>query len=374
VELDRRTLNRTLLRRQLLLERAPVKPLEVVELLGGMQAQTPASPYLALWSRIDAFDPESLSQALADRSAVRIALQRSTIHLVSADACRAFRPMLAAMLARALTGRFRRSLETVDMAACERSGRDLVDASPRTFAELGRLLHELFGDADPEALAMGVRALVPLVQVPPRGLWNGSGQARHTSAEAWLGRPLCASSEPDELVRRYLRAFGPASVADMQMWSGLTSLSTVVERLALELRTFHDTDGRVLWDVADAPIEPAGTDAPPRFLPDYDNVLLGHADRSRMIDDADRELMAGRNRILPTVLIDGRVGGVWRLERGRDSALLTVDPFRRVDAQTHAAVVVEGEGLLALIAPELPRRSVRLTNRISGRAPSAPPP
>jgi hypothetical protein len=302
---------------------------------------------------------------------VRIALQRSTIHLVSADDCLAFRPMLDGMLRGAINGRFRRALETVDRDELERAGRELVDAEPRTFAELGRILHERFADADPEALAMGVRALVALIQVPPRGLWNGSGLARHTSAEAWLGRPLARSGDPDDLVRRYLRAFGPASVADMQMWSGLTGLRAVVQRLEPELRTFEDEAGRVLWDVPDAPIESPDVEAPPRFLPDYDNVLLGHADRSRMIDAADRELMAGRNRILPTVLIDGRVGGVWRLERGSDSAQLTVDPFRRVDAPTEAAIVAEGEGILALIAPDPPRRSVRLTNRISGRARSA---
>ena len=372
--LDRQTLNRTLLRRQLLLEREPAQPLDVIELLVGMQAQTPASPYLALWSRIREFDPARLSQLIAERKAVRIVLQRSTIHLVSAADCLSFRPVLAGMLNRTLTGRFRKALEPVDERQLAQVGRELVDAEPRTFAELGRLLAEHFGEADSEALAMGVRSLVALVQVPPRGLWNQSGLARHTSAEAWLGAPLGESDQPDVLVCRYLRAFGPATVADVQMWSGLTRLQAVMDRLAPRLRSFEDDGGRVLWDVPAAPIEDPATAAPPRFLPDYDNVLLGHADRSRMLDAAHRELMVARNRILPSVLIDGRVGAVWRLERGTESALVTVDPFRRLDTETADAVRAEGEGLARLIAPEVARHRVQVTTRLSGRARPAPRP
>ena len=351
MQLSRRHLNRILLERQLLLERSALGPIEVVEHLVGMQAQSPSSPYLALWSRIAGFAPDALGQAICDRRAVRIALQRSTIHLVSAADCLALRPVLQRVLTTSLGGNFRRRLEGVDPAELAAAGRALVDAEPRTFAALGGLLTERWPHHDPQALAMGVRAGVALVQVPPRGVWGASGQARHTSAEAWLGRPLATSTAADALVLRYLRAFGPASIKDVQVWSGLTRLREVADRLRPRLRSFTDEAGTELLDVLDGPLPDADRPAPVRFLPDYDNILLSHADRARVIDPAHRPLIFSGNGVYATVLVDGFAAARWRLARRKQTATITVEPFAALRPRDRRAVADEGMLLLAMLAP-----------------------
>src|SRR5215470_8922151 len=230
--LSRRALNRALLERQMLLCRTPLpegpgraeRVIETVEHLGGLQAQAPFPPYYGLWSRLAGFRPGDLADLLLNRAVVRIALMRGTIHLVSARDCLLLRPLIQPVLDRAMSTTYGKQLSGVDTGELAAAGRVLVEEKPRTFSELGTLLCAQWPDNPPAALAQKVRALVPLVQVPPRAVWGLAGQAAHTSAESWLGRDLEAGPRLDDLVVRYLAAFGPATVMDMQCWSGLTRL------------------------------------------------------------------------------------------------------------------------------------------------------
>ncbi len=210
---------------------------------------------------------------------------------------------------------------------------------------------------------MGVRTYVPLVQVPPRGVWGRSGPAAHTSAEAWIGEPLAASSDPGEAVLRYLAAFGPASAKDIQTWSGLTGIRAVIEQLAPRLRGFTDEHGVQLWDVLDAPLPEADSGIPPRFVPDYDNVLLSHADRARVIAAEHRPLIFSGNGVFATVLVDGFAAATWKLERGKEETAIVVTPFTRLRAADRSAVEQEGTRLLAFLAPDAARTAVRFASR-----------
>jgi hypothetical protein len=227
----------------------------------------------------------------------------------------------------------------------------LVEAQPRTFSELGKLLGERWPGRDPQALCNAVRSLVPLVQVPPRGIWGASGQAAHTSAEHWLGLPLSSSADPEELLLRYLAAFGPATVKDMQVWSGLTRLREVVDRLRPQLRTFHDEQCNVLYDVFDAPLPSGDTPVPPLFISEFDNMLLSYDDRTRIIADKHRPLVFTENGIIrAAILLDGFVSGIWKIEVKRGAATLIIEPFETITVQDREALIVEGHRLLAFAA------------------------
>jgi hypothetical protein len=306
--LSSRALNRALLHRQHLLDRVDRPVLDVVEHLVGLQAQEPADPYVGLWCRVAGFDPAALSGLLESRAAVRIGLQRGTIHLVSAADCVALRPVLQPVLERLTRGQFGRKVAGVDPAELAAAARECLAAGPLTWAELGRQLAVTWPDREPNALAQTARALLPLAQLPPRGLWGRSGRAVHGLADAWLGRLLATDPAPDRLVLRYLAAYGPATVADVQNWSGLTRLAEVVDRLPVRRL------GDGLLDVPDGPLPSADLPAPVRFLPQFDNVLLGHADRSRIVPAAAAGLHDEQFHWSP-VLIDGLLRGVWRRDK-----------------------------------------------------------
>ncbi|QRK09304.1 AlkZ family DNA glycosylase [Archangium violaceum] len=357
-----RALNRALLERQLLLRRSTLSVEKTLQHLVGMQAQATNPPYFGLWTRLDGFQPEALSQLISRRRAVRIALMRSTIHLVTARDCLPLRTLLQPVLERSLfTGSpYGRALEGMDISALVAFGRALVEEKPRTLIELGELLQERWPERDASSLAHAIRNLVPLVQVPPRGLWGVGGQAASTTAESWLGGKAVSGSSLDELILRYLAAFGPASVKDVQTWSGLTRLRDVVEELRPRLRTFRDEHGVELFDAPNAPLPDPDVPAPPRFLPDFDNVLLSHADRTRIISEEHRKAIATANGLfLSTFLVDGFVRGTWKLEQERERATLVINPFTSLKKPERAALAEEGARLLAFAAPDARTPEVR---------------
>jgi hypothetical protein len=366
--LDRRALNRALLARQWLLEppRAAT-PLEAIEQLVGLQAQDVKAPYFQLWSRIADFDPTELSALLEARAAVRVVLMRGTIHLTSARDALLLRPLVQDMISRATDGNWGVDVDRVALAA---AGRELVDAEPRTFAQLGALLAERWPDADPRSLAQQIRALVALVQVPPRGLWGRSGAPAHTSIENWLGvggdPGAPASGATDAVVRRYLGAFGPASVADMQKWSGLTRLGAAFERLRGELVSYTDaeTGKRELFDLPDAPRPPADTPVKPRLVGPFDNLVLSHADASRVLPAEHRpKVMTENGLIAGMVLIDGFVAGNWRIKATKKLATLSVATFgaKAYRKKDQAVIARDGDRLLRFAAPDAARRAVVFT-------------
>jgi DNA glycosylase AlkZ-like len=348
--LGRRALNRALLERQMLSSRRKISAFDAIEHLVGMQAQAPIPPYIGLWTRIDGFDPDELSRLITDRDVVRIALMRNTVHLVSARDCLRLRPLLQTVIERGLYAR-RADIEGVDVEDLASAGRTLLEEQPRTARELGALIEERWPERDPTALARAVRHLLPLVQVPPRGVWGKSGQTTHTTAEAWLGRPLDPTYSPDEMVLRYLGAFGPASVKDAQTWCGLTRLDRVFERLRSSLHSFRDERGKELFDLPEAPRLDPNVPAPPRFLPEFDNLILSHADRTRVIAEEHRKALTSRNGMVPAVvLLDGFVRATWKTERARGRAMLVIEPFETLCSRDQDALTDEGERLLGFVA------------------------
>jgi hypothetical protein len=355
--LSLRALNRATLERQLLLRRSDLSVLGAVEHLVGLQAQIPLNPYTALWSRLDRFKPDRLAELLLERRVVRIVAMRATLHLVSADDCLVLRPLMQPVLDRELARHpeYAPALVGVDLDAVLAFARPLLAARPRTGPELRAALAERFPDHDAYALAYACRNLLAFVQVPPRGVWGRSAQVTSTTAESWLDRPLAADPSIDEVVLRYLAAFGPATAADVSTWSRLTGLRAVIDRLRPRLRSFRDDRGRELVDLPGAPRPDPEIPASPRFLPEYDNVLLSHADRSRFVSAEHRaQLSAIAGPVHGSVLHDGVLLGTWRLDRdaGGGAVTLVVNHVERLTKPAAAAVNAEGRRLLRFLAAD----------------------
>jgi hypothetical protein len=354
--LTRRQLNRSLLARQMLLERADVPAIEVIERLVGMQAQVPTDPYTALWSRISEFRPTELSELINERRAVRaVGLMRTTIHLVSARDALTIRPLMQPVLDRAWRySPFSKQLAGADVDDVVAAGLELLAERPYVATELGKRLQERWPDADPNSMGYAIRFLVPVLQPPPRGLWARSGAARVDTIERWLGQSLDPNPSVDELVQRYLGAFGPASAKDVAVWSWLTGMREVLERLRPRLCTFRDENGRELFDVPDAPFPDPETPAPVRFLPEYDNIALSHDDRTRVLDRKLSEPIWMRG----SILVDGFVRGTWRLDRERGKAVLRIGLFDSLTPTDRADVEGEAELLAAFLVPEAETREI----------------
>jgi hypothetical protein len=340
----------------MLLRRTGRSATTAIERLVGMQAQVPSSPYIGLWSRLEDFKPDQLSRLIAARRAVRMSLMRCTIHLVTAGDCMALRPPLQPVLERGLFvgSPFGRQIKGVDVDAVVAAGRAALEEKPRTTAGMRALLSRRWPDYDANALAYAVRYLLPMVQMPPRGLWDGRGAPTYATCEAWLGRRFDWNASPDAMVMRYLAAYGPSTVADIQSWSGLVQVRAVTERLRPRLRTFRDENGRELFDVRGAPLPDPEVDAPVRFLPDYDNALLAHDDRTRILAREHR-MLVGR----PTVLVNGFALGFWKIAREGAKARLVVETLKRISRKEAAAVADEGARLLDFLAADASDRDVR---------------
>jgi hypothetical protein len=346
--LSQRALNRALLDRQFLLQRKALPATSAISHLVGLQAQAPNAPYVGLWSRLAGFEPRELASLITSRAVVRTSLMRVTIHLVTAEDCVGLRPVLQRVMERGwASSPFARNLVGVPLDELLPLGTKLLSESPRTRAELAPLLAERWPDRDPDSLVYANTHLTPLVQVPPRGVWGQTGPAAWTPVSTWLGRPVGTDPTPDTTVLRYLGAFGPASVMDAQTWSGLTRLRDVFSRL--DLVRFVDESGRELFDLPDAPRPSPDTPAPPRFLPEYDNVLLSHADRTRINPAKHRTpLPPGNGATMGTLLVDGHYSATWKLT---PEALL-IKPLAPLSRQHTSDITEEATHLLHFIADD----------------------
>ncbi|MGW8454582.1 winged helix DNA-binding domain-containing protein [Streptomyces niveus] len=368
--LTTRALNRATLARQLLLRRAAaMSAKDAVTHLVGLQAQNVKPPYVQLAARLDGFDPGQLSDLMASREVGRMVTLRSTIHTHTAEDCLALRPFAQPLIESELRN-FRAGLAGVDLDRLAAYSRELVEERPLPLKELKAALAERWPDGDPRALSVAARCLLPLVQVTPRGLWGRGGQITLTTAQKWFGvsgaSGETAGITPQDAVLRYLAAFGPASVKDMQTWCRLTRLAPVFEGLRERLLTFRDENGVELFDLPDAPRPDPDTPAPPRFLPEFDNLLLSHADRTRVVPLTYRKRAWNGNQGHRTLLVDGFLAGIWRLTdgaEGDDHGTLTVQTFDTLTRARRDAVTEEGERLLAsLSSATAPKYTVRFAD------------
>ncbi|MGH8952069.1 MAG: winged helix DNA-binding domain-containing protein [Acidimicrobiia bacterium] len=352
--ITQRALNRTTLGRQLLLERSERPIAGTIEHLVGMQGQNPHDPYYGLWSRLQGFDPDLLSGMIERREAVRGSLLRGTIHLATTTDFVALRSQLQPTLAAVLgSTSFARDTREVDWEELLELGRSLIEKEPMTRAALAGPLEERWPGVPGPSLAMVVTYLLPVVQAAPRGLWGRSGPAAWTTIESWAGLEIPMETSVEETVWRYLTAFGPASIPDMRVWSRLPDLRRVVDGMRPRLRVFESEDGAELLDIPDAPILEEDTPAPPRFLPEYDNVLLGHQDRSRFF-------LPG---VIPqgwvgNLLVDGLFSGSWKIHRSKGQARLDVSLLRKISPADVTAVEEEAECLLQFADPDAGQREL----------------
>ena len=346
-----RELNRATLARQMLLGRENVPALEAVERLVALQAQVTSPPYVGLWTRLTDFRREDLTRLMLERRVVRATLMRATLQLMSAGDYLLLRPALQPALTRSMRSIAGKRLDGLDIDRLVGAARESFEEEPRTFAELRPVLSELEPDRDQSALAYAVRTQLPLVQVPSGGVWGYSGKAPFTTPERWLGHSPSGPENARDLILKYLAAFGPATVRDVQTWSGRTQLKQSVEEIKPELRVFLDESGNELFDLPDAPLPPADTQAPPRFVPDYDNLVLSHIDRTRIISEEHRKkVFLSAARVRATFLIDGFVRGAWKIEKARKTATLQIEPFEPLSKVDHDALTDEGERLVRFVA------------------------
>jgi hypothetical protein len=353
--LSTRALNRALLDRQLLLHRRKVPALGVVERLVALQSQVPRDPYVALWSRVEGFRPEVLSAALEERRVVRMTLLRGTLHLVTARDAIGLRALVQPAIEGVIFGSspLRTAFRTVDMDELLAALRGWLDERPRRRSELVRKIAVRWPDLDADALGFAMYAL-PTVQVTPRGLWRRSGGSAFTTMEAWLGASPDPAADLETLVLRYLAVFGPATPADAQYWSGVRGMGEIFDRLRPRLRVVRDEGGRELFDVPRASLPDPDTPAPVRFLPEYDNVAIGHKDRTRIIPDGiPRWSEVGWG----SVLVDGFGTARWRLFETKADATLRIEGFRRLTRAEKAEIRDEATRLASFLAPE---RDVRI--------------
>jgi hypothetical protein len=244
---------------------------------------------------------------------------------------------------------------TFDTDAVLREARRLFAERPRTFNELRADLIALFPDADERAMGYFVRTQIPLVTIPAEHDWSYRADACFGLAEDWLGEPLPRAARPHDLVLRYLAAFGPASAADVGAWSALRGLTPVLEDLRPQLRIFRDERKRELFDLPDGPRPLEDTPAPARFVADFDNLVLSHADRSRVIADEHRKAVVTKNGlVLPTILVDGFVAGTWKVTRTRKTVTLTVTPFSALPTRAREELAAESGDLLRFLEPDAP--------------------
>lgn len=353
-----REINRTTLARQMLLSRESGSALDTVSRLVGLQAQSAMAPFVGLWTRVQGLAREEVAGLVEDKTILKATLMRGTLHLVTAEDYIRFRSTLQPVLDAALAGILKGRADDLDVPRLLEAAEPFLDESPRSFAEITKMAEKLLPGTDPGAMRYTVRMRLPLVQVPVAKGWSYPGNPKYALAESWLGKAVPPGDSFKELVLRYLSAFGPASAADMQTWSGFGKER--MEELRPELTTYRDEKGKELFDHPDLNIEDPDQPAPERFLPEYDNLLLSHANRTRVIADEHRsKVYIPVLRVRSTILVDGFVAGSWKVEKAKGTATLTVEPFSTLSRSSRKALSEEGEKLVRFVGYHAKRHDVR---------------
>jgi hypothetical protein len=348
--------------RQLLLERAEMPVPAAIERLAGLQAQQALPPYVGLWSRLHDFRREQLADLIEAHRVIKATLMRSTLHLFTAEDYLHFRATLQPVLTNAFDAIFKELDGKLDIDKLVTTARAYIAEKPRSFAELTAYFVELMPGIEPGALRYGVRTHLPLVQVPITKGWSYPGNPQFTLAELWLDQPIPTGQDLRGLVFRYLAAFGPARVTDMQAWSGLPKLKEIFEQLRPELVTYRDEQGVELFDLPDVQLPSTDVLAPERFLPEFDNLLLSHTNRTRVIADVHRpKVYLPGLRVAATILVDGFVQGVWKVEKAKGVATLTIEPLGTLSQQSRQNLSGEGEALVRFIEGDAKSYAVRFT-------------
>jgi len=343
--LTNRQLNRATLARQMLLERSGMSIADAVRFLGGLQAQQSNDPYIGLWSRLRGFTHEALTSLIVDRTLARATTMRGTLHLHTADDLVGFRALVQDYLMAMWRSGFRKRFNGQDEVAVYREGMKLLKKGPTTIGAVGKALGERFPESDPLALAMMMQMRETLIQVPPTRVWGNGSAPLLERTETWIGKRKPTLRRVD-LVCRYLAAYGPASVKDMQIWCRLTKLSAEFKALETELMVFEGEDGRILYDLPEAPRPPADTPAPVRFLPLYDNAYLGYDNRRRMLTESDMKRINIFENFKPGVLVDGVISAGYVVSRKKDAARLEIEPYHKLTKAQVREVEAEGEAFL----------------------------
>ncbi len=354
-----RELNRAMLARQLLLERARLDVVTAVERLAALQAQWSPSPYIALWSRLAGFARERLWSAIERHRIVRARLMRGTLHLVSAHDFYAY-AVATQDLQRAAWNRLQigRGVDSAQVATLATAFAREPRQKEAVLAHLNERISGKLGGPFNWLVWRYVSAHADLLSAPPGGHWRyGGTDAPYVAAKHWIdggGRP----SEDDaieRLVQRYLGAYGPATLVDVAKFAGQVParIRPTLDRLAPKLRRFSDEAGRTLFDLPSAPRPAADTKAPVRFLPRYDEVLIGYQHRDRVIAPRHRPTVYAKNAIIEaTFFVDGFAAGTWTLEQDREESVVRAHPFAKLVPRDRVAVIAEGERLASFLAPD----------------------
>ncbi len=356
-----RELNRATLARQMLLARETLPVPAAIERLIGLQAQLASAPYVGLWTRLRDFRCEDLAREIENRKVVKATLMRATLHLCTAEDYVRFRTALKPMLIGAASAIAKQRGQDFDLDKVLKAARKFIGEKPRSFAEISDMVTKLMPDHDVGAMRYSVRTHIPMVQVPVTTGWSYSNKPEFTLAESWIGRPISPDDNLRELVPRYLAAFGPASVTDAQTWLGL-KLKETFEKLKPELQTYRGEGRLELFDLPDAPLPTEDVPAPVRFLPEYDNLLLSHSNRTRVIADEYRsKVYLPGLRVAATILVDGFVRGAWKIEKSKTAATLVIEPFEKLTKKDRVALTEEGERLVRFVESKVKSFEVRFT-------------
>lgn len=358
--LTRLELNRTFLSRQLLLSRSSSSVEAATKQLLGLQAQVQQPPFIGLWSRLHGFQPEDLTNALIARTIVRAPLMRSTLHLFSAADYQQLRMTIQPALTRGLNSFHGKNIKGLDFDPLLEAARQFLKERTRAIGEVRSYLATQAPEIVPEALAYGFRTFIPVVQVPSdKARWGYGNAPEYVLAAAWLGQAVNPHDDLETLIMRYVAACGPASVMDMQTWAGMPKLKDAFDKVRPKLHSYRDDQGRELFDLPDGVILPAEVPAPVRFIPEYDNSMISHQNRTRILAEAYRtKVFLSAARVRATVLLNGFVCAAWKIEKAKSTVTLIIDLFETVSATDREAIAEEGERLLRFVEPGVTKTAI----------------